>query len=247
MRKPIIAANWKMFKTAGETRQFLNDFVPLVKDVKDVEIVIAPSFTSLAAASELMKGTSLALSAQDVFYEKEGAYTGEISPSMLLDCGCSFVIVGHSERRQYFKETDDVVNRKIRAAQASGLHVIFCVGETLQERETGKTFEVVQRQVEHGLKDIAVDSIVIAYEPVWAIGTGKNATPGQAQEVHAFIRNLVGKRGGDAEKVRILYGGSVKPENVAVLMGQADIDGALVGGASLDPAAFSKIVHFKSS
>jgi triosephosphate isomerase len=244
MRIPVIAANWKMYKTNAETRQFITDFEPLVKDVRDVEIILAPPFTSLSVAAKQITLPSIKLSAQNVFYEKQGAFTGEISPQMVKDCGCYHVITGHSERRQYFSESDAVINRKIRAAQEAGLVVIFCVGETLVEREAGKTLEVISRQVRAGLGDTDPGRLIIAYEPVWAIGTGKNATPEQAQEVHGNIRNLLKKLGSNAEDVRILYGGSVKPDNIGVLMQKDDIDGALVGGASLDPVSFSKIVKY---
>jgi triosephosphate isomerase len=242
----FIAANWKMHKTVGETREFLASFLPMVKEVADVDIVIAPPFTALSAAAEVMKGGNVRLSAQDVFWEEKGAYTGEVAPGMLLDAGCRHVIVGHSERRQHFYEDDVAVNRKIRAAKNAGLAVIFCVGETLDEREAGKTFDVVKREVEAGLSEVGPDNLVVAYEPIWAIGTGKTATPEQAQEVHAFIRKiLVNLFGEKAEEIRILYGGSVTPENVDSLMSCRDVNGALVGGASLKPDSFARIVHFK--
>jgi triosephosphate isomerase len=242
----FIAANWKMHKTVGETREFLASFLPMVKEVADVDIVIAPPFTALSAAAEAMKGGNVQLSAQDVFWEEKGAYTGEVAPGMVLDAGCRHVIIGHSERRQHFFEDDVTVNRKIRAAKKAGLAVIFCVGETLDEREAGKTFDVVKREVEAGLSEVDPDNLVVAYEPIWAIGTGKTATPGQAQEVHAFIRKiLVNLFGEKAEEIRILYGGSVTPENVDSLMSCGDVNGALVGGASLKPDSFSKIVRFK--
>ncbi|NOX19996.1 MAG: triose-phosphate isomerase [Nitrospirae bacterium] len=250
MRKPLIAANWKMHKTTAETRDFITAFVPLVKDVEDVEIVIAPPFTSLAVAAKFLKGTNIKLSAQNLFWEEQGAYTGEVSALMLKDVECEYVIVGHSERRQYFGETDETVNKRIKAAHAAGLKVIMCIGETLEEREAGKTFDVLKTQLEGALKDItAHDMLVIAYEPVWAIGTGKTATPEMAEEAHRFIRDqLAGKFGQDAaETIRILYGGSVKPENVASLMAQENVDGGLVGGASLQPDSFAKIVRFKNS
>lgn len=245
MRKPVIAANWKMFKTMAETKDFLSAFKPLVQDADDVEIVIAPPFTSLTTAADSVKGTSIKISAQNIYFEKEGAFTGEISAGMLVDCGCTHVIVGHSERRQIFGESDELVNKKIKTALGAGLSVIFCIGETLEERELGKTFDVIREEVEKGLESVDMDRITIAYEPVWAIGTGKNATPQQAQEVHAFIRELLEKRFGNDDNTRILYGGSVKPANIATLMGEHDIDGALVGGASLDPVSFSQIVKFK--
>jgi triosephosphate isomerase len=242
----FIAANWKMHKTVGETREFLASFLPLVKDAADVDIVIAPPFTALAAAAEAMKDSNVSLAAQDVFWEEKGAYTGEVAPGMLLDAGCRHVIVGHSERRQHFFDDDVAVNRKIRAAKKAGLSVIFCVGETLEEREAGNTFDVVKREIEAGLAEVGPDNLVVAYEPIWAIGTGKTATPEQAQEVHAFIRKiLVNLFGQKAEGLRILYGGSVTPENVDSLMACRDVNGALVGGASLKPDSFAKIVHFK--
>lgn len=245
MRTPVIAANWKMFKTTPETKDFLSAFAPLVSGVNDVDMIIAPPFTSLSTASEMARGTAIRISAQDIYFEKEGAYTGEISSRMLVDCGCSHVIVGHSERRQIFKEDDVIINKKIKASLEGGLEVIFCIGETLEERESGKTFDVIRREVEKGLEGIGLEKIIVAYEPVWAIGTGKNATPQQAQEVHAFIRELLRKHSDMASGTRILYGGSVKPDNIATLMSENDIDGALVGGASLDAVSFSKIVKFK--
>lgn len=242
----MIAANWKMNKTVSEVREFIIQFIPEVRGTTDIDIVIAPSFTSLAAAGEKIRNTNIILAAQDVFYEEKGAYTGEISPLMLDDIGCRYVIIGHSERRQYFNETDDIVNKKIRAARNAGLGVIFCIGETLNEREGGQTFETVRGQNEKGLQGIDPDNIVIAYEPVWAIGTGKTATPEQAQEVHAFIReNLKTLYGNKADELCILYGGSVTPENVDSLMACRDVDGALVGGASLKVDSFTRIVKFR--
>jgi triosephosphate isomerase len=245
MRKPFIAANWKMNKVTSETREFIERFFPDVKGVSDVDIVLAPPFTSLAYAAEMMKHTNIMLAAQDVFYEEKGAYTGEISPSMLTDVRCKFVIIGHSERRQYFNETDEIVNRKIKAAQKGGLSVIFCIGESLAEREGGKTFHIIEREIDKGLDGTDIENIVIAYEPIWAIGTGKTATPEQAQEVHAFIREkLRMKYGNKSDDIRIIYGGSVTPENIDSLMACADIDGALVGGASLKVENFVRIVKF---
>jgi triosephosphate isomerase len=246
MMKNFIAANWKMNKTVGETRGFLDAFLPLVKGADNVEIVIAPPFTSLPAARNAIAGSNIQLSAQDVFWEEKGAYTGEVSPGMLTDAGCTHVIVGHSERRQYFSEDDVTVNRKIKAAGKAGLRVIFCVGESLEEREAGRTFDVVKREVEAGLAEVGPENLVVAYEPIWAIGTGRTATAEQAQEVHAFIRktlgNLYGKK---AEEIRIIYGGSVTPDNVDGLMACRDVNGALVGGASLKPESFARIVLFK--
>ena len=246
MRKPFIAANWKMNKTLGETQAFINEFVPLVRDVKDVDIIIAPPFISLDAASKLLKNTNVQLASQDVFYEDKGAFTGEISPVMLTDAGCVHVIVGHSERRQYFKETDEILNKKMKAAKEHGLGIIFCIGESLEEREAGKMFDILKREITEGLRDIPSDGLVVAYEPIWAIGTGKTATTEQAQEVHKYIREtLAGLYGGAADLIRILYGGSVTPDNVDALMACEDVDGALVGGASLKADSFAKLVKFR--
>jgi triosephosphate isomerase len=244
--KYFIAANWKMNKTISETREFLHGFSPAVQNVTDVDIVIAPPFTSLSAAADEIKGTNIELAAQDMFWEEKGAYTGEISPYMLLDAGCKHVIIGHSERRQYFSEEDVIVNRKIKAAKKAGLGVIFCIGESLAEREAGKTFDVIKREVELGLAEVDLESLVVAYEPIWAIGTGKTATNEQAQEVHAYIRKILGNiYGNKAGDIRILYGGSVTPDNVDSLMACEDVNGALVGGASLKPESFAKIACFK--
>ncbi|MDP2157789.1 MAG: triose-phosphate isomerase [Nitrospirota bacterium] len=244
--KSFIAANWKMNKTIAETQEFLRDFIPAVKDVIDLDIVIAPPFTSLAAAGEALKGTNVQLAAQDMFWEEKGAYTGEVSPAMLLDAGCRHVIIGHSERRQYFHEDDAVVNNKIKAAKKAGLGVIFCCGESLQEREANMTFDVIGRGIENGLDSVDAENLVVAYEPIWAIGTGRTASPEQAQEVHAFIRGrLRTLYGSMAEGIRILYGGSVTPENVELLMACEDVNGGLVGGASLKPDSFAKLVCYK--
>jgi triosephosphate isomerase len=244
--KYFIAANWKMNKTIEETKAFLRSYVPAVQTVTDVDIIIAPPFTSLSAAAGEVRDTNIQLAAQDIFWEEKGAYTGEISPLMLLDAGCKHVIIGHSERRQYFSEEDVIVNRKIKAAKKAGLGVIFCVGESLEEREAGKTFDVIKREVEMGLAEIDPENLVVAYEPIWAIGTGKTATNEQAQEVHAYIRKMLGNLyGNKAEDIRILYGGSVTPDNVDGLMACKDVNGALVGGASLKPESFAKIVCFK--
>lgn len=246
MRTPFIAANWKMNKTIGETASFINEFIPLVKDVGDVEIVIAPPFTSIHAASVLLKNYNIKLCAQDVFYEEKGAYTGEISPLMLTDIGCKYVIIGHSERRQYFHETDEIINKKIKAAKRHNLGVIMCIGESLQERESGKTFDILKKEIENGLADIQPNNIVLAYEPIWAIGTGKTATTEQAQEAHAYIRErLALLYSNKADEIRILYGGSVTPDNIDSLMSCKDVDGALVGGASLKADSFARIVRFK--
>lgn len=247
MTRPFIAANWKMNKTIAETLTFLEEFIPLIKDVSDVDILIAPPFTSLFVASEKIKNTAILLGGQNVFYEDSGAYTGEISPLMLKDAGCSYVIIGHSERRQYFQESDEIINKKILASKRNNLKVILCIGETLEERQNGKTFAVLERQIERGLKDISPEDIIIAYEPVWAIGTGKTATTEQAQEAHRFIREKLSSLYGNiSRKIRIIYGGSVTPENIKSLMDCEDVDGALVGGASLKAESFSKIVKFKT-
>jgi len=242
MRKPFIAANWKMNKTVQETEEFINSFLPLVKDVSGVDILLAPPFTSLDAASRLLKSSNVILAAQNVFYEEKGAYTGEISPAMLRSVGCSCVIIGHSERRQYFSETDEIVNRKIKTAGKNGFDVILCIGESLEEREANKTFDVMDRQLAGSLADIPLDGITIAYEPIWAIGTGKTATKEQANETHTYIRQWLRKNKDGADAVRIQYGGSVTPDNVESLMSQPEVDGALVGGASLKPDSFAKIV-----
>ncbi|MEW6418993.1 MAG: triose-phosphate isomerase [Nitrospirota bacterium] len=245
MRKPFIAANWKLNKTISETQEFISRLIPAVKDLSDVDIVIAPPFTSLCVAAEKLKGTNIMLAAQNIFYEEKGAYTGEISPLMLIDIGCKFVIVGHSERRQYFNETDDIVNKKIMAAKKAGLGVIFCIGESLDEREAGKTFDVLNREVEKGLKGIDAENMVIAYEPIWAIGTGRTATPEQAQEAHSYIREKINVLySNKADEICIIYGGSVTPENIDYLMACKDVDGALVGGASLKVESFINIVKF---
>lgn len=246
MRTPFLAANWKMNKTVGETRDFLAQFIPQVRDVSGVDIVIAPPFTSLATAAAEVQGTNIILAAQNVFHEEKGAFTGEISPHMLVDIGCRYTIIGHSERRQYFHETDEMVNKKIMIAKQTGLGVILCIGESLEEREAEKTFAVLSRQLEIGLNSIEYQDIVVAYEPIWAIGTGKTAAPEQAQEAHAFIRERLSIfYGNNAEKLAIIYGGSVTPENIDSLMGCRDVDGALVGGASLKAESFSRIVKFR--
>jgi triosephosphate isomerase (TIM) len=248
-RRPVIAGNWKLYKTRAETRSFFEVFKPLVSAASHCDIVVAPPFTALSTAVEEAKGTAIAVAGQNLYWQPEGAFTGEISAPMLAEAGCRGVIVGHSERRQYFGETDEWVNRKAKAALAAGLAPIVCIGESFDEREAGHTNSVLQRQVEGGfaaLTDLDFSRILIAYEPVWAIGTGRTATPEIAQNAHGHIRELVSQlRGpGCASRVRILYGGSVKPDNIQGLMAQADIDGALVGGASLDPRSFGAIVNF---
>ncbi len=249
-RKPILAGNWKMNKTVAEAKELASKLIPLVSGARDRDIVLAPTFTALHTVSEAIKGTNISLSAQNLHWEDKGAFTGEISAEMLLDLGCKYVIIGHSERRQFFGETDDTVNKKVKQALKKGLLPIMCVGETLAEREAGKLNEVISRQVTGGLKDIGADDMkkmVLAYEPVWAIGTGKTATPEQANEVHTLIRGKVKSLydAGTAEGIRIQYGGSVTPENVSQLMNMPDIDGALVGGASLKPESFAALVNFK--
>jgi triosephosphate isomerase len=249
-RLPLIAGNWKMNKTVGEALDLIKQLKTSISGVKGVEVVIAPPFIALYAVHQELIGSSISLAAQNLFWEEKGAYTGEVSPLMLKEVGCQYVIIGHSERRQFFGETDETVNRKIKAALDQGLKPIFCIGETLKEREEGKTFSVIERQLEGGLKGLSeekMQTLVIAYEPVWAIGTGKTATPQQAEEVHRFIRERFGKLYSrkSADGVRIQYGGSVTPENIKGLMSQENIDGALVGGASLRAETFSKIVRFK--
>jgi triosephosphate isomerase len=248
MRTPVIAGNWKMYKTSRQSAEMIRSLAGLVQGVQGVEVVICPPFTALSAAVEAAKDSGIGVGAQDCYWEKEGAFTGEVAVPMIADLGCSHCLVGHSERRQFFGETDATVEKKIEAVLTNGLTCIACVGETLAEREAGQTFAVLERQVRGGLmRHLASQRLVIAYEPVWAIGTGKTATPVQAQEVHAFIRQVVAKAMSPAaaEAVRILYGGSVKPDNIAALMSQPDVDGGLVGGASLDAASFAKIVRFR--
>jgi triosephosphate isomerase (TIM) len=249
VRKPVMAGNWKMFKTRAETRAFFAAFKPLVAAVRDREIVIAPPFTALADAVEAARGSAISIAAQNMYWAPEGAFTGEVSPPMLVETGCRAVIIGHSERRQFFGETNETANRKVKAALAAGLEPILCVGESLAEREAGETRAVVDRQFRGSLAALTLTEfsrIIMAYEPVWAIGTGRTATPEIASEAHGFLRELAGAvfSPESAAGLRILYGGSVKPDNVKGLMAQADIDGALVGGASLDAAQFASIVNF---
>lgn len=248
-RKPIIAGNWKMNKTAKEARDLAEKLIPLVSGVNNRDIVLAPPFTALPAVADVIKGTGIALGAQNMSWEDKGAFTGEVSAEMLLDLGCKYVIIGHSERRQYFGETDETVNKKLRQALNKGLLPIVCVGETLKEREAGKANEVIERQITGALKGVTageMQKVVIAYEPVWAIGTGKTATPEQANEIHGFIRQKIKVvyAGEVAESLRIQYGGSVTPETVSALMAMPDIDGALVGGASLKAESFAALVKF---
>jgi triosephosphate isomerase (TIM) len=247
MRTPFVAANWKMYKTVAEAQAFFRDFAPLVAGVDDVEIVVAPPALALPAGVDAAHGTRVGIAGQNFYWEREGAFTGEVSAGMLKAVGARYVIIGHSERRTKFSETDEHVNKKVHAALAGGLTPIVCVGETLEERERDQTMAVLDRQLELGLAGLAADAVAalaIAYEPVWAIGTGRNATAAQAQEAHAHIRRRLRERFGAeaADACRILYGGSVKPSNTKELVSQADVDGALVGGASLDPKGFAEIV-----
>ena len=238
--KPIIAGNWKMNKEPGASRSLVQTLMGLVGDVKDREIIVIPPFTSLATVGELVRNSNLKLGAQNMHWERSGAFTGEISGLFLLALGCEYVVIGHSERRHIMGETDEMLNKKLKTALDIGLISIFCVGETEQEREGGRTEDVISRQLTNGLKNIEneVYKMILAYEPVWAIGTGKTATPQQAADVHAFIRGQLKKQSS------ILYGGSVKPENVDILMVEKEIDGVLVGGASLQPESFARIVRY---
>ncbi|MCK4910013.1 MAG: triose-phosphate isomerase [Thermodesulfovibrionales bacterium] len=246
MRTPCIAANWKLQKTVAEVEAFIDAFLPLVKDNTTVEIVLAPVFTALHAAGKKLAGSNVGLSSQDVYHEEKGAFTGEVSPSLLMDVGCKYAIVGHSERREYFNETDEFLNKKAKAIQAAGMTVIFCCGEPLSVRESGKTNDLLAGQLDGGLKGLDTNKLILAYEPIWAIGTGVTASPEQAQETHKFIRSHIEKiLGADAAaSMRIQYGGSVKPGNVKELMACEDVDGALVGGASLEAESFAQIVNF---
>src|SRR5438552_1375345 len=250
MRKPIIAGDWKMFKTRGETSAFFAALLPQIQNIEHCGIVVAPPYTTLSRAVDMTEGTRIEISAQDVHWEKEGAFTGAVSVRMLRDAGCSHTIIGHSERRQFFGETDETVEKKTRAALAGGLKAIVCVGEALADRDAGQALEVVRRQVRNGLgrlTDADLSHIIVAYEPVWAIGTGRTATPEIAAEMHAAIRKTFAEIYNEAaaDALRILYGGSVKPGNISVLMKEEDIDGALVGGASLDPASFAAIIKYQ--
>lgn len=249
-RRPLIAGNWKMHKTGEEAVQTVQQLKSLVADVQDVEVMVAPPFTALAPVAEALAGSAIALGGQNMHWESKGAFTGEIAPGMLVAAGCRYVIIGHSERRQFFGETDTTVNQKIRAALTAGLQPVFCIGESEAQREAGQTFSVLDKQVQNGLEGLFsqdLQSLVVAYEPVWAIGTGKTATKEQAQEVHAHVRQLIADTVDKhlAETMRILYGGSVNPGNVKALMAMPDVDGALVGGASLDPETFSQLVHYQ--
>jgi triosephosphate isomerase len=250
-RIPVLAGNWKMFKTLPETVAYLREFKILVQYSEGCEIVIAAPFPALAAAADTVRGSRIRIAAQNLHWETEGAFTGEVSAAMLTAAGCSDVIIGHSERRQLFGETDETVNRRLLAALAAGLRPIVCVGETLDEREADKTKDVLLRQIDGAFASLTSDSaspIIVAYEPVWAIGTGRTATPEIAEEAHQILRGGIREILGPvtAENLRILYGGSVKPANIQSLMSKPEIDGALVGGASLDPASMAAIIHYQS-
>ena len=247
MRIPIIAGNWKMYKTVADTVKYVKEFRGMVKDISDVEIVIAPPFTAVHAAAEAARNSNVIIAAQDLYWEREGAFTGEVSAQMVREAGAEYVIIGHSERRTLFGETDTMVNQKTVAAFATGLTPIVCIGETLDQRDRNETLAVLDRQITNGLEGLTGEQLaqlVIAYEPVWAIGTGRTATPAQAGEAHTHIRGRLRQWFGAeaADKCHVIYGGSVKPENAKDLVGQADVDGALVGGASLDIRAFFEII-----
>lgn len=252
MRRPFIAGNWKLHKTVAEALELVNALKIELAGIADADLVVAPAFTALGPVAEALAGSNITVAAQNCYPEKSGAFTGEVSPALLKDVGCRHGIVGHSERRQLFGESDAFINSKVKALVAEGLTAIFCIGETLEERESGRMFDVLRRQVNEGLQGLdatAMASVVVAYEPVWAIGTGKTASDAQAQEAHAFIRGLLQELldARTAEATRILYGGSVKPDNVDGLMAMRDIDGTLVGGASLKAADFARIARFHRS
>jgi triosephosphate isomerase (TIM) len=247
MRTPFIAANWKMYKTVHDAVVYIKEFRSIVKDVGDAEIVVAPPFTGIHAAAEAARNSNIGIAAQDLYWEREGAFTGEVSAAMVREAGADYAIVGHSERRRLFGDTDQGVNRKTLAAIGAGLTPIVCIGETLEERERGQTMAVLDRQIKEGLDGLTgdqVSALVIAYEPVWAIGTGRNATADQAGEAHAHIRSRLRQwfGGGAADQCHVIYGGSVKPDNIRELIALPDVDGALVGGASLEVRAFFDIV-----
>lgn len=247
-RRYFIAGNWKMNKTAAEAKALIAEINALVGAETSVDVAVCPTFTALDAASQALKGSNVKLGAQNMYFEKNGAFTGEISADMLKEFGTEYVILGHSERREYFKECDCLINKKVKAVLANGMKPILCVGETLEQREGGKTIDVVSEQTIGGLKDVSkedAEKVVVAYEPVWAIGTGKTATPEMAQEVHAEIRKVLAKLFGadTAEKIQILYGGSMKPENADALLKEKDIDGGLIGGAALDAGQFVDIIN----
>ncbi len=248
-RRPLLAGNWKMYKTAPEAAATARQLVENLGPITGKDVMIAPTFTALGQLAEVFEDSPVALGAQNMHWEADGAYTGEISPAMLVAAGCTYVIIGHSERRQYFGETDETVNRKVSAALAHRLIPVLCVGETEAQRESNETFSVLDKQIGNGLEGFSsndLETLVIAYEPVWAIGTGKTATTEQAQEIHAFLRDRINADFGKslARSIRILYGGSVKPTNIVELMAMPDIDGALVGGASLEADSFGAIVNY---
>ncbi|MFZ7112737.1 MAG: triose-phosphate isomerase [Desulfatiglandales bacterium] len=254
MRKPMIAGNWKMHLNRNESSRLVTAVAEKIAETDRVDVLVAPPFTNLGLVQKAIGGSAILLAAQNMHWENQGAYTGEISPGMLLEAGCTHVILGHSERRGIFKETSEMVDKKAKAAVLSGLKPIVCIGETLEEREAGRTFEVIRNQLDESLKTFTQEkalpsSLALAYEPVWAIGTGKTATPAQAQEVHRFIRDWLRDKFGPetAESIRVLYGGSVKPENIRDLMAEPDIDGALVGGASLKADSFISLIRFQES
>jgi triosephosphate isomerase len=252
MRTPFIAGNWKMFKTVAEASSFVTDLRAAVRNVKGVQVVVGPPFTALHAAAQAARGSNIEVSAQDLHWEKQGAFTGEVSATMIKEAGAGYVIIGHSERRQLFGETDAIVNRKVQSAIAQGLTPIMCIGETLDEREQDRTLAILDRQIKGGLDGVTaeqVGALIVAYEPVWAIGTGRNATAAQAGEAHAHIRTRLRQWfGGDAaEACRVIYGGSVKPDNIRALIAEPDVDGALVGGASLEVKSFADIVKSSES
>jgi len=247
VRKPLVAGNWKMNLLVTDAVKLVEGLKPLVREVSGVDIIVCPAFAALYAVGQALKGSNIKLGGQNCYVKESGAYTGEISPQMLLDVGCTWTIVGHSERRQYFKESDAFLNEKLKFALASGLKVMFCIGETLEERQGGKMDDVLTRQVTEGIKGLSeadFDKVAVAYEPVWAIGTGVTATPEQAEEAHAFVRGLMKARfgGNVSDAVRIQYGGSVKADNARELMAKPNVDGALVGGASLKADGFAAIV-----
>ncbi|MDR1400995.1 MAG: triose-phosphate isomerase [Endomicrobium sp.] len=249
MKKPLMAGNWKMNKTVSEAVGLVKTLKNAVSDVMNIEILVCPAFTALYAVNNEIRGSNINLGAQNLFLEPKGAFTGEISPMMIKDIGCSYAIIGHSERRQYFFETNELVNKKAKAAFVATLVPIVCIGETLKEREDNVTFKVIEKQIRESLSGFTLEqscSVVIAYEPVWAIGTGKNAYPEQVQEIHCFIRKIYEQMYGKnaADKVRVLYGGSVNPRNVSDLMKKPDIDGYLVGGASLEAESFTKLIRY---
>lgn len=246
MQNKFIVANWKMHKTLKETIDFIDEFIPLLNKTKDREIGIAPTFICLETLRKLLLNTDIKLCAQNVFYEKKGAFTGEVSPTMLKDVGVEYVIIGHSERRKFFHETDEIVNKKILACIKEGLKVIFCIGETFEERQNNNTMMILNIQLKEGLRDVkSPKAITVAYEPIWAIGTGVVATEKQIEEAHLFIREkLIEIYGEIANEVRIIYGGSVTPDNIKPIIATKNVDGVLVGGASLDPIKFAKIVKY---